>query len=574
MRALRLPLLAPVFVIAACSTSNAPDNGTLAQLHDVPADVQDVQVDQGLDMAMQGYRRLLAETPETQQTPEAMRRLADLQVEKQFGLRAGDGKPREMAAPEHADVPTTVQSGAAPTAQPAPGVIESEKEFEQRTTASTSLTGGDAPLSAVVAGEVDPTGPLEAIALYDRLLAEYPNYEHNDKVLYQKACAYDELGRTDEAIETMERLISTYPASGHFDEVEFRRGEYFFTRRKFRDAEGAYGAIIKLGPSSSYYELALYKLGWTLYKQEFYEEALHQYIALLDYKVSIGYDFDQQHEEEDERRVTDTFRVVSLSFNNLGGPEVVQEYFGANGKRGYEDRIYQNLGEHYLSKLRYDDAAKTYKAFIALYPFHRASPRFGMRVIDIFTKGNFPKLVLESKKDFATRYNLKSEYWQHFEPAQTPEVMTFLKSNLKDLASHYHAQYQKAELAEEKPANYTEALHWYNEYLTSFPTDPESPPINYQLADLVMEHKDFGDAARQYERTAYSYAPHPQASAAGYAAIYAHREDLKVAAEDQQEKVKRETVASSIKFADTFPQHEHAAAVLGEAADDLYDMKD
>src|SRR5262249_30894577 len=93
-------------------------------------------------------------------------------------------------------------------------------------------------------------------------------------------------------------------------------------------------------------------------------------------------------------------------------------------------------------------------------------------------------------------------------------------------------------------------------------------------ADLVMEHKDFGDAARQYERTAYGYAPHPQAAAAGYAAIYAHREDLKVAAEDHQDQVKRETVASSIKFADTFPQHEHAAAVLGEAADDLYDMKD
>jgi hypothetical protein len=67
--------------------------------------------------------------------------------------------------------------------------------------------------------------------------------------------------------------------------VEFRRGEYFFTRRKFRDTEAAYGAIIKLGASSSYYELALYKLGWTLYKQEFYEEALHQYVALLDYKV-------------------------------------------------------------------------------------------------------------------------------------------------------------------------------------------------------------------------------------------------------------------------------------------------
>jgi hypothetical protein len=30
-------------------------------------------------------------------------------------------------------------------------------------------------------------------------------------VLYQKARAYDELGRTDEAIQTMERLIGSIP---------------------------------------------------------------------------------------------------------------------------------------------------------------------------------------------------------------------------------------------------------------------------------------------------------------------------------------------------------------------------
>ena len=153
----------------------------------------------------------------------------------------------------------------------------------------------------------DPKGPLEAIALYDRLLTEYPNYEHSDKVLYQMARAYDELGRTEEAIETMERLIRANPHSEHFDEVQFRRGEYFFTRRRFRDAESAYSAIISLGAASSFYELALYKLGWTFYKQELYEEALHKYMALLDYKVSIGYDFDQTHEEDDERRVADTY---------------------------------------------------------------------------------------------------------------------------------------------------------------------------------------------------------------------------------------------------------------------------
>ena len=62
----------------------------------------------------------------------------------------------------------------------------------------------------------------------DRLLTEYPQYEHSDQVLYQKSRAYDELGRTEEAMATMEQLIRVSPHSEHLDEVQFRRGEYFF----------------------------------------------------------------------------------------------------------------------------------------------------------------------------------------------------------------------------------------------------------------------------------------------------------------------------------------------------------
>jgi TolA-binding protein len=296
-------------------------------------------------------------------------------------------------------------------------------------------------------------------------------------------------------------------------------------------------------------------------------------MALLDYKVSIGYDFDQKHDEDDDRRVSDTFRVISLGFSNLGGAEAVNQYFKTFGSRQFEDRIYSNLGSHYLDKLRYDDAAKTFKAFVALYPFHRKAPEFSMRVIETFTKGGFPKLVLESKREFATTYGLKADYWRHYKPEESPEVLAYLKSNLKDLANHYHAQYQGAKKDDEKAENYREARRWYGDYLESFPTDAETPPINYRLADLLLENKDFVDAAKQYERTAYDYPPHAQSAAAGYAAVYAYREALKTAGGKPDEAVQRDTVATSLRFADAFPQHEKAAAVLGAAADDLYEMK-
>src|SRR5213594_2050829 len=580
MRRPSLPVLLAPALLAGCAAHHLSPQGTLADLHKVKPDVQDVTVEQGLDQAMQGYRRFLEETPETAMTPEAMRRLADLRLEKQFGIRTGDGKPREMAAPQTAQASVGAQAADTPNRAAlvaGAGLRESDEDFEKRTTAQSGLpsnSNADASQTGVLPAGADPVGPLEAIAIYEKLLKEYPSYENSDKVLYQMSRAYDELGRTEESMATMERLIGANPHSVHYDEVQFRRGEYYFTRRKYRDAENAYSAVIKMGAGSEYHELALYKLGWTFYKQDLYEEALQKYVALLDYKVSIGYDFDQAHEEDEERRVADTFRVISLSFNNLGGPVAVQEYFSRFGSRSYADRVYGNLGGHYLAKLRYDDAAKTYKAFVALYPFHRAAPRFSMRVIETFTQGGFPKLVLESKREFASKYGLKAEYWQHFKPEESPEVLSYLKSNLKDLATHYHAQYQNKDLANEKDANYREAFRWYEDYLESFPKDAESPAINYRLADLLLENKDFGQAAKQYERTAYGYPPHPQSAAAGYAAVYAYREQLKVSGKEQQDAVKRETVASSLKFADAFPQDEHAAAVLGAAADDLYEMKD
>ena len=579
MRRRAIPIVIVSAFLGGCTAHHKPPaQGTLADLHKVAPDVKDAETKQSVDQAMEHYRKFLEASPETPMTPEAIRRLADLELEKEYGIHTGDAKPKPLPAPESAKAPASKPArtpGKGAAAAAARG--ESDQEFERRTTAESRIpASSDSVVSSteMAGADVAPKGPLEAIALYKKLLAEYPQYKDSDQVLYQMARAYDELGRTEEAMETMERAIRANPNSVHFDEVQFRRGEYFFTRRKFRDAENAYSAITDLGARSSYYELALYKLGWTFYKQDLYEEAVQRYMALLDYKVSTGYNFDEKHEKEDERRVADTFRAVSLSFSNLGGPDAVQQYFTSTRSRSYEDRIYSNLGEHYLTKLRYDDAAKTYNAFIALHPFHPAAPRFSMRVVETFTKGGFPKLVLESKRDFASKYGLQAEYWRHNKPEALPEVLAYLKTDLKDLATHYHAQYQSSQEATEKLTNYQEAQRWYGDYLKSFPTDAESPAINYRLADLLFENKDFGDAAKQYERTAYGYPANAQSAAAGYAAVYAYREQLKVVAKENLGAVKHDTIASSIKFADTFPTHAQAAAVLGAAADDQYEMKD
>lgn len=589
-----------VALLAACAHSQR--SGTLATLHRVQPDTTDVRVDDGLQKAVQGYHRFLQETPASELTPEAMRRLADLQLEKEYGVRgtteivvdradervaartastpaaassaasattapgAAGARPVQLAAPEVGKV-VGARSAGKPAASGAPADVE--RQVEQRATQGQDIA--TASTSGVAAAE---SGPLESIRLYDKLLTEFPNYAYRDQVLYQKARAYDELGRPDDAMAVMEQLVKEAPDSRLADEVQFRRGESFFVHRKYREAEGAYQSVVAKGAASEFYEPALFKLGWSFYKQGAFEEALHRYFALIDHKVAKGYVLGAKHTATEDRRVEDTFNVIALSFSNLGGPEAIGEYFAQFGHRDYEDHAYRYLGEFYLSKQRYQDAATVYQDFVRLYPFHAASPDFSLRIIGIYETGGFPQLVVDAKRDFAARYGLKSEYWKHQAIGGRPEVVAALKSNLMDLANYYHARYQDPNLAREKPQSFAEATRWYGDFLDSFHDDPSAPAANYQFADLLRENGDFGRAATQYERTAYEYPAHEKAAAAGYAAIFAHRENLKAADASAQDSARRATVASSLRFADTFPQHEQAPVVLVAAAQDLYELKD
>jgi len=600
MRLVRFQLFVVVGLLASCGTST--NKGSIGQLNNTKIDLSDSKIEGGFEKAMQSYQKFLEQTPESSMTPEALRRLADLKIQKEYGTLEGATKSEKKAALEEAkkiDKPATFDAPKI-SSEPAPDVIadakpavvakggkkkkgkekakESGQDFEQRATKSIPIKSKIAAGAIVTpdgaGADLQSAGTLEAIALYKKLLDKYPNYDRNDQVLYQLSRAYEEIGQVEEAMKVMNRIVKDYPKSRYFDEVQFRRGEYFFTRKKFLDSEDAFKSVVEMGAGSSYFELSLYKLGWSFYKQELYEDSLHRFVALLDYKVKTGYDFEHPKDTFDEKRIDDTYRVISLAFSNLGGSDAVVAYFNKYGKRSYEVNIYGNLGEYYLDKLRYSDAATTYKAFVKSNPYHKVAPHFDTRVIEIYKKGGFPKLVIEANKEFVVSYGLKSEYWKYYDVKKFPEVVGYVKASLKELANHYHALYQEKKLEKNKAENFQESMKWYRDFLASFPKEAESPAMNFQMSELLLENKSYAQAAVEYEHTAYDYPFHEKSPAAGYAAVYAHRENLAAVGQDEKNRIKREVIRSSLKFADTFPQHEKAALVMGAAVDDLYAMKD
>jgi hypothetical protein len=110
--------LVPGFVLLALSAcGTVKEQGTLAELQQMSPDVDEVYLDDSLQRAAESYRNYLEETPESSLTPEAMRRLADLQIEQEYGVLGGGGHIVEMRAPDTAK-PLAVATAQAPVAGP------------------------------------------------------------------------------------------------------------------------------------------------------------------------------------------------------------------------------------------------------------------------------------------------------------------------------------------------------------------------------------------------------------------------------------------------------------------------
>ena len=415
----------------------------------------------------------------------------------------------------------------------------------------------------------------EAIHLYTALLKTYPKYERNDAVLYQLARAYELNAQPDKALKSLDQLVAQYPNSRYIEEAQFRRGEILFVEKAYPKAQAAYEAVIKVGSSSGFYNQSLYKHGWSLFKQGENERSLDSFASVLDSVLvskrdqTVLIDIDTLSRPNREL-VEDTFRVMSITFSYLEGPKSIAEFAKHRKPRPYAYLMYARLGDLYMEKERYTDAADSYRAFVSQERNNEKAPLLEMQAIEAYSKGGFPQLVLQGKKEFVENYSFGTPYWQGRDAKAEPKVVEVLKTNLKDVAQYYHAQAQRSK----NVADYQEAAKWYRSYLRSFPDDPGSAVTNYLLADTLFDSRQFLDAAEEYESTAYHYGAHEKAAAAGYAAIVAYGKQEESLSGEAKTTLHQKNIDSSLKFAQSFPTHPESAQVLTRAATELYAAKD
>lgn len=411
----------------------------------------------------------------------------------------------------------------------------------------------------------------EAIELYGELLREHPAQADRDLVIYQLGRALEGAGRGDESLGRLDELVGNYPQSAYYDEAQFRRGEILFVRQDYRGAERAYAAVVATGPPSAFFEQALYKQGWSLFKLARYEAGVARFLDLLDRRLAAAAPVGPADplaamSRPDRELVEDTLRVVSITFSYLDGAGSIARTLAARADTPYAYLLYAALGDLYLEKDRYRDAAATYEAFVADHPDHEQAPRLQEAVIRAYAEGEFPSLVLAAKAQFVERYGFHASFWQARTPDGYPETVAALKQHLSDLAAHDHALAQ----ASGAPEAYERAARWYRRFLDYFPEDPDSAQRSFLLGELLFEAGRFDEATAAYVAAAYDYGPHPQAAEAGYAGLLAARR--------HEERLRGEArltwhagyIDQALRFANAFPLHPETVPVLSDVAEDLF----
>jgi len=509
-----------VATCAAFATAAAPPKKkekTIGELASRPVVVQpDQKVEASASRAMDNYRRFLElQKTDPQLRAEALRRLGDLNME------AGEG---ERMAGEASTI---------------------------------DMQGG------------------EAIKLYTSLLKSYPDYPRNDQVLYQLARAYETTGQPEKALSTLNEIIRKYPRAPQLDEVQFRRGELLFSARDYRNAETAYQYVVSKGDKAAYLSQSLYKQGWSLFKLGLNDESLQPFSGVLD-RTMLAKDSRaliplDKLPRANRELADDTLRVMAVTFSyDDDSVGAIDRFLSAHNNPAYAPIIYSRLGDLYVEKERFQDAAAVYRAYATREPNSEFSPGLSQQAIEAYRKGGFTELVLEGKREYVALYNYGTTFWEGRNKADYPNIAKELKLNLKDVATFFHANAQKSKKVEE----YREAARWYRTYLESFPDDPESFGTNYLLSETLYESQDYQGASAEFTKTAYNYPRNPRSAAAAYAALGAFAKYEAGLPPAEKAEAHKLAVDAGVKFGTSFPEHPDSAGVLTRAAEDIFATQD
>jgi outer membrane protein assembly factor BamD (BamD/ComL family) len=329
--------------------------------------------------------------------------------------------------------------------------------------------------------------------------------------------------------------------------------------------------VVALGVRSAFHQQSLYKLGWSQYKSGRAEEGLAAFDRLLalrlqDPRAPEGLRPLSGLPRADRELVDDTLRVMAITFADGDGTAMLERFVQASGTPPHAVLLHGRLGELYIEKQRFQDAAAALAAFGRAQPGHVQAPLLASRAIEALRQGGFVSQVLAAKRAFIDAYNFNAPFWAGRERAQFPAVAAELRSHVADVAQWHHAAAQGGG----GDAEWQQAIRYHRLQLQQFPDDSQRDRTRLLLAEALFSSGRHAESVAEFETRAYEGAQDADAARAGYAALGAYARAETTLAEPQRAAWRQQGLESALRFATRFPSHEDAEGVLVRAVEALH----
>ncbi len=340
-----------------------------------------------------------------------------------------------------------------------------------------------------------------SVQLLDKVLREYPTYEHTDKVLYLMAYCLQEQNDDDRALLYYEHLIKDTPESDYVPEAYVRMGEIYFARDQFDRAIERYQQLMKY-PNSKFYDKALYKLGWSYYKLNNYENAVKYFTEVLNFYKNRPLTSHRKGKTDD--LLQEAVDYIAISFTESEGQN------GAAAATAFMQRINNpevgrqilaKVGEVYDERTDYEPARKAYRAYLENFPLAPEVPEVYSKIAQTYEKESRFEDAVAVYTEIGQKLGPDSE-WAKANVGKTADIekaQKYRQTSILAAATYHHEKAQHSSGAESQ-AHYQKAIENYALYLQYFPDSDSAYETSFNLGECYMELQNYPQAAEMYQK--------------------------------------------------------------------------
>lgn len=266
------------------------------------------------------------------------------------------------------------------------------------------------------------------IAVYNRIVTDYPQSDMVDDALFFKALAFTKSGSEELSVQMFSKLIENYPESKFFVESNINVGQYYFRNAHtltdgFRKAEDAFRRVLPFRGHPQFVE-AVYYLGWCFFLQDRFDETITTFKFLVE-QTDLDFGADSQKEDIARNPLlrNEAIDYIAMSFDEKGDLEEAFSFLHLIGNANYASRVLLQIGELRETDLDYDTALDIYNKILENYPFALTAIDASARIIAVHELLGRTTISLSARNDFFDLYSKGSNWYNHYRSRDPQQII-------------------------------------------------------------------------------------------------------------------------------------------------------